>query len=269
MGILNLTPDSFSDGGALAGEGAALERAESLLSEGAGILDVGGESTRPGAAEVPVEEEMARVLPFIRSLAKSEMGPVSIDTRNSEVAREAIRAGAQIVNDVSGLNHDSRMARVVAEEGAGLVLSHMRGTPATMRDLADYSDVSGEVRAELGKSLALALEAGVKKERIVVDPGIGFAKTGEQSMELLRNLGSLRTLDCPILVGPSRKSFIGELTGLPPAQRLPGTIAACVLALNNGANVFRVHDVAPAVQALDVAWAILGAQVDGFGSGEH
>lgn len=269
MGILNLTPDSFSDGGALAREGAALERAECLLSEGAGILDVGGESTRPGAATVPVQEEMTRVLPFIHRLSESGMGPISIDTRNADVAREALRAGAQIVNDVSGLNHDPRMARVVAEEGAGLVLSHMRGTPATMRDLANYRDVSGEVTAELGNSLALALEAGIKKDRIVVDPGVGFAKTGEQSMELLRNLGSLRTLGCPILVGPSRKSFIGELTGLPPAQRLPGTIAACVLALNYGAMVFRVHDVAPVVQALEVARGILGMKVDGFGSGEH
>ncbi len=258
MGIMNLTPDSFSDGGMLGGEGSALERARTLLSEGARILDVGGESTRPGAEPVSLDEEMARVLPVIRRLADSGLGPVSVDTRNSEVAREALGAGAQVVNDVSGLNHDSGMARVVAEGGAGLVLSHMRGTPATMRLRADYVDVAEEVVEELGQSLTFALASGVPREKIVVDPGIGFAKTGPQSMELLRNLASLRRLECPILVGPSRKSFIGEVTGLPPADRLPGTIAACVLALGSGARIFRVHDVAPVVQALEVAEGILG-----------
>ena len=258
MGILNLTPDSFSDGGELANEEAALRRAETLLAGGAGILDVGGESTRPGAEPVPEEEEMARVLPMIRLLHESGLGPISVDTRTAQVAREAIRSGAQIVNDVSGLRHDPMMARVVAEEGAGLVLSHMRGTPATMRDLATYQDVAKEVTAELSESLDAALASGVRRECVVVDPGIGFAKTGALSLELLRDLASLRALECPILVGPSRKSFIGELTGVPPAERVPGTIAACVLALLNGARLFRVHDVVPVVQALEVARGILG-----------
>ena len=258
MGSLNLTPDSFSDGGELANEEAALHRAETLLAGGARILDVGGESTRPGAEPVPEEEEMARVLPMIRLLHESGLGPISVDTRTAQVAREAIRSGAQIVNDVSGLRHDPMMARVVSEEGAGLVLSHMRGTPATMRDLATYQDVAKEVTAELSESLDAARASGVRRECVVVDPGIGFAKTSAQSMELLRDLASLRALECPILVGPSRKSFIGELTGVPPAERVPGTIAACVLALKNGARLFRVHDVVPVVQALEVARGILG-----------
>jgi dihydropteroate synthase len=260
MGIVNLTPDSFSDGGEVTTVGEALDRGRLLLEEGARILDVGGESTRPGADPVSVEEELERVLPFIQRASKAGLGPLSIDTRNATVAREALRSGAQIVNDVSGLRHDPGMANVVAEEGAGLVLSHMRGTPATMRELAEYDDVVGEVIQELGASLSLALAAGISKKRIVVDPGIGFAKTGDQSRALLRDLASLRVLDCPVLVGPSRKNFIGEVTGLPPAERLPGTLAACVLAYHWGARIFRVHDVAPIVQALSVTQAILGAR---------
>jgi len=258
MGILNLTPDSFSDGGVLASVETALIRGRTALEEGARVLDVGGESTRPGSEPVPVDEELRRILPFIREASEAGLGPLSVDTRNAAVAREALKSGAQIVNDVSGLKHDPDMARVVAEEGAGLILSHMRGTPATMKGLAQYDDVVSEVTQELGDSLSLALGAGIPKERIVVDPGIGFAKTGTQSLDLLRNLASLQALDCPILVGPSRKSYIGDVTGLPPSGRLPGTLAACVLAYQWGARVFRVHDVAPIVQALSVTQAITG-----------
>ncbi|MCJ7629371.1 MAG: dihydropteroate synthase [Longimicrobiales bacterium] len=258
MGILNLTPDSFSDGGLFSSLEESLHRARRLLEEGARILDVGGESTRPGAEPVSEEEEIRRVLPFIKKASAAGLGPLSIDTRHAAVAREALRAGAQIVNDVSGLRHDPGMAGVVAGEGAGLVLSHMRGTPATMRELAEYGDVASEVARELETSLSLALDAGVSKERIVVDPGIGFAKTAGQSLALLRDLASLRVLGYPIQVGPSRKSFIGEVTGLPPEERLPGTLAACVLAYLRGASVFRVHDVAPVVQALSVTQAIEG-----------
>ena len=260
MGIMNLTPDSFSDGGQLASVEKALARGRALLGEGAGILDVGGESTRPGSDPVSEDEELRRVLPFILEATQAGLGPLSVDTRNAGVAREALKGGARIVNDVSGLRHDSGMAAVVAEEGAGLVLSHMRGTPATMKGLAEYADVASEVTQELGSSLSLALEAGIPKERIVVDPGIGFARTGGQSLALLRDLASLWALECPILVGASRKSFIGEVTGLPAAERLPGTLAACVLAYSQGARVFRVHDVAPIVQALRVAQAILNAE---------
>ena len=192
MAILNLTPDSFSDGGELGSPGLALDRARSFLDEGARILDVGGESTRPGAEPVPADEELARVLPFIHQASDAGLGPLSIDTRNALVAREALSSGARIVNDVSGLRHDPEMAGVVAEAGAGLVLSHMRGTPATMRGLAEYGNVASDVAGELRRSLVLALEAGIPKKNIVVDPGIGFAKTGTQSLALLRDLAALR-----------------------------------------------------------------------------
>ncbi len=259
MGILNLTPDSFSDGGELDSLEGALHRARGFLKEGARVLDVGGESTRPGAAAVPVDQELDRILPFIRHATEVGLGPVSVDTRNAEVAREALRGGARIVNDVSALRHDPDMARVVAEEGAGLVLSHMRGTPATMRERAEYGDVVAEVSQELGESVALALDAGIPKERIVLDPGLGFAKTGTQTLLLLRDLASLASLGYPVLVGPSRKSFLGEITHLPSSERLPGTLAACVVAFSRGAKLFRVHDVAPTVQALKVTQAILEA----------
>jgi len=260
MGIMNLTPDSFSDGGELHSVDVALVKAHRLVTEGARVLDVGGESTRPGADPVPEEAEIGRVLPFIERATDAGLGPLSIDTRHASVARAALRAGAQVVNDVSGLRYDPRMAGVVAEEGAALVLSHMRGTPATMRGLAEYGDVAAEVREELEISLSVALRAGIPKECIVIDPGIGFAKTGVQSLALLRDLASLQSLGCPILVGPSRKSFIGEISGLPPMERLYGTVAACVVAFSRGATVFRVHDVATIVQALSVTRAILVAE---------
>ncbi len=257
MGILNLTPDSFSDGGELRSLDEALERAERLVEEGAGILDIGGESTRPGAENVPVAAELDRILPVLEAVRARLDVPISVDTRKAEVAASAIRAGARIVNDVSGLNHDPDMARVVAEGGASLVLSHMRGSPATMKQEAHYGDLLGEVTLELGKSLASALAAGIPEDRIVVDPGIGFAKNARQSLTLLQHLDALFALKRPILVGPSRKSFIGEITGLPPAQRVAGTAAACVLAYERGARIFRVHDVQVVVQALEVARAIL------------
>jgi len=259
MGILNLTPDSFSDGGELPTVEAALHRARRLVGEGAEILDVGGESTRPGARPVSPDEEMLRVVPVIEALSSFLPVPISVDTRNAPVAREALRAGASIVNDISGLAHDDGMASVVAEGEAGLVLSHMRGTPATMKELAVYEDVRREVREELERSLEVARMAGIPDARIAVDPGIGFAKTGIQSLILLGGLGELSPLGRPILVGPSRKSFIGEVTGAPPGERGPGTLAACVLAYLQGVRIFRVHDVAPLVQALAVTRAIIEA----------
>lgn len=259
MGILNLTPDSFSDGGQLPTVEAALSRGRTLVEEGAEILDVGGESTRPGAGPVPPDQEMLRVVPVIEALSSFLPVPISVDTRNAQVAREALRAGASIVNDVSGLAHDEEMAAVVAEEGGSLVLSHMRGTPATMKELAVYEDVRREVREELGRSLEVARSAGIPESRIVVDPGIGFAKTGSQSLRLLGGIWELGSLGRPILLGPSRKSFIGELTGAPPVERAPGTLAACVLGYVQGVRIFRVHDVAPLVQALAVTRAIIEA----------
>ncbi len=221
MGILNLTPDSFSDGGMFTSLEEGLHRARRFLKEGARILDVGGESTRPGAEPVTEEEELRRVLPFIKMASAAGLGPLSIDTRHAAVAREALRAGAQIVNDVSGLRHDPGMAGVVAGEGAGLVLSHMRGTPATMRELAEYGDVASEVAQELGISLSLALDAGVSKERIVVDPGFGFAKTADQSLALLRDLASLRVLGLPHPGGTESKELHWGGYGAPPRGAPP------------------------------------------------
>jgi dihydropteroate synthase len=256
MGILNLTPDSFSDGGALADADAALRRAEQLVREGADLLDVGGESTRPGAPAVEPEVQLARVLPIVERLVRALPVPVSVDTRSAVVARAALEAGAAIVNDVSALG-DPAMGAVVREHGAGVVLMHMRGTPQTMRSLATYDDVVEEVRAELAAALARAAAAGIPPERIVLDPGIGFAKQAEHSLALLAALDRLAQSGFPLLVGPSRKSFIGDLLGgVPSERRVFGTIGACVSALLRGARIFRVHDVEPVRQALDVAEAI-------------
>jgi dihydropteroate synthase len=259
MGVVNLTPDSFSDGGELADLDAALDRARALVAEGAAVIDVGGESTRPGATPVPADEELRRVLPFVREAA-GELGvPISIDTRRARVAGAALAAGATIVNDVSGLAFDADMAPVVAAHGAGLVLMHMRGTPAGMQRLAHYTDVVAEVRDELGRALDAALAAGVAAERIVLDPGIGFAKDAAHSLELLGRLDELVRLPRPLLVGPSRKSFLGHVVDVPPRERVAATVAACVLAWERGARVFRVHDVAPVAQALAVAQAVAAA----------
>lgn len=261
MGIVNLTPDSFSDGGSFMDVDAALEHARRLVAEGAGVLDVGGESTRPGAAPVPEDEERARVLPFVEGAAGLGV-PVSVDTRKAAVALRALEAGAAIVNDVSALGHDPAMAEVVAGTGAGVVLMHMRGDPATMQALARYVDVGAEVAAELAPALERARRAGIADEAVVVDPGIGFAKTAAQSLALLADLAPLRALGRPVLVGPSRKSFLGAVLGVPPRERSVGTAAACVMAYLQGARIFRVHDVAPVAQALAVARAVLTAGDD-------
>jgi dihydropteroate synthase len=259
MGVLNVTPDSFSDGGRYLDPEAALARAGTLLAEGADLVDVGGESTRPGAAPVPAEEEIRRVVPVIERLrARFPGAPISIDTTKPEVARAALRAGADLVNDVQALGTPG-MAELVAGSGAAAVLVHMRGTPADMRSRARYGDVVAEVAAELREAMRRALAAGVPEDRILLDPGIGFAKTAEQSLAVLSGLARLRELGRPLLVGPSRKSFIGDVTGAPAADRLPGTlaaVAACVLA---GAEFLRVHDVAAARQAARVASAIRDA----------
>ncbi len=257
MGIVNLTPDSFSDGGLLADPHAALAHARRLVAEGAAVLDVGGESTRPGAPPVPAAEERARILPFVR-LAAAELGvPLSVDTRKAEVARAALDEGAAIVNDVSGLAFDADMGEVVAGAGAGVVLMHMRGVPATMAQLATYARVAAEVAQELGAAVGRARRAGISDDAVVLDPGLGFAKTAAQSLELLRDLAPIRALGFPVLVGPSRKSFLGSVLGVPPERRVAGTVAACVAAYLGGARIFRVHDVEPVVQALAVARAIL------------
>lgn len=261
MGILNVTPDSFSDGGELTSVRAAVERGRQMVAQGAHILDVGGESTRPGAEPVSVEEELARVIPVVEALTASVPVPVSIDTRRAGVAREAVAAGASIVNDVSGLAFDPEMASVVSRTGAGLVLMHMRGTPADMQDRAYYDDVVTEVAMELGHGLERARQGGISPGCVVVDPGIGFAKSADHSLTLLRDLEVLvEALGHPVLVGPSRKSFLGALLGVPPVERVMGTAVACVLAVRAGARIVRVHDVQPVAHALRVLEGVtLGA----------
>lgn len=264
MGILNVTPDSFSDGGQFNSVPEAVEHARQLASLGADIIDVGGESTRPqGATQVSPEEELNRVVPVIRVLAEDLPGTlISVDTNKSVVAMAALRAGAVIVNDVSGFRLDDRMAQVCAAGNAGVVLMHSRGGVADMATYAhaEYDSVVDDVRRELERRVAAARQAGVKPECIAIDPGIGFAKRGPHSLAVLGRLGELSALGYPVVVGVSRKRFIAELTDEPvPANRVAGTVAANVTALERGARIFRVHDVRPNRQALDVAWAIMSA----------
>jgi len=256
MGILNLTPDSFSDGGELSGVDEALRRAEGMVRAGAALLDVGGESTRPGAGTVPMAEEIRRVVPVVEALVRRFPIPVSVDTRKAPVAQAALEAGASVVNDVSGLTFDPGLAEVVAGAGAGLVLMHMRGTPEDMGERTTYRDVGAEVTAELLGAVARARRGGVADASMVLDPGIGFAKTAAQSLELLGDLSHLRGTGFPILVGPSRKSFLGEVLGVPPRDRVTGSAVACALAFLQGARIFRVHDVGPAMEALAVVRAV-------------
>jgi len=259
MGVVNVTPDSFSDGGRFAAPEAAVAHARALAIEGADLVDLGGESTRPGAPPIPAAEEIRRVVPVIERLRAGGFTlPISVDTSKGAVARAALAAGADLVNDVTALS-DPDLAAAVAGARVPVVLMHTRGTPADMAARADYRDVVAEVVAELGVALARAEAAGVARERVILDPGIGFAKRAEHSVALLGRLGELRALGRPLLVGPSRKSFIGALTGAPVEDRLPGTlaaVAACVLA---GVELLRVHDVAAAGQAALVAAAIRGA----------
>ncbi len=256
MGVLNLTPDSFSDGGSLAQREAALDAARRMLTAGADILDIGGESTRPGAEPVPPEEEQERILHVIRVLA-ADGAVISVDTRHASTMAAALDAGARIVNDVTALAHDPRSAGVIAERQAPVVLMHMRGTPQTMSSLNQYAEIGSEVAAEMAAQVATATEAGIARASIAIDPGIGFAKIGSQNVALLRDLGPLRALGFPLLVGLSRKGFIGTLSGEPvAARRLGGSIAGALFALSRGAQILRVHDVAETVQAVRV-WQAL------------
>jgi len=257
MGVVNVTPDSFSDGGLYLDPEAAIAHGRELAEAGAEILDVGGESTRPGAAEVGAEEELARVVPVIEGL-RGVATRISVDTSKAAVAAAALDAGAEIVNDVTALRGDPEMAPLCAARGCGLVLMHMLGNPRTMQDDPRYDDVVAEVRGFLAGRLEAAVAAGVPEEGIWLDPGIGFGKTGAHNMELLRRLGELRELGRPLVIGTSRKSFIGRIDGSPPDERLGGTIASSVLAAVEGAAVLRVHDVAEVRQALTVVAAVLG-----------
>jgi dihydropteroate synthase len=257
MGVVNVTPDSFSDGGLYLDPEAAIAHGRELAEAGAEILDVGGESTRPGAEAVPAEEELRRVVPVIQGFADLDC-QISVDTSKARVAAAALDAGAEIVNDVTALRGDPGMAAVCAEGEATVVLMHMLGDPRTMQDDPRYDDVVVEVKSFLAERLEAATAAGIAAERIWLDPGIGFGKTAAHNMELLRRLGELRELGRPLVVGTSRKSFIGRFDGSGAGERLGGTIASSVLAAAEGAEVLRVHDVAEMRQALTVATAILG-----------
>jgi len=258
MGVVNVTPDSFSDGGLYLDPRAAIAHGEELVAQGADIVDVGGESTRPGAAPVAVEEELRRVGPVVAGLAGLGI-EVSVDTSKAAVAAAALDAGATIVNDVTALRGDPEMAALVAERGAGLVLMHMAGDPRTMQVNPEYDDVVAEVRDFLAARLDAAVAAGIDASRVWLDPGIGFGKTAEHNFELLRGLDQLVSLGRPILVGTSRKSFIGRADGSEADDRLGGTIATSVLAAAAGASVLRVHDVREMSEALTVASAVLRA----------
>jgi dihydropteroate synthase len=253
IGIVNVTPDSFSDGGRLPDLTAALRHADTLTAAGCRLLDVGGESTRPGAGAVPVEEEIRRVTPVVEALARNHAIPVSVDTRKAAVARAALDAGAAVINDVTAFGFDPEMAEVVGRASAGAVLMHMRGTPDTMDGLATYRHVAGDVAVELGLAAERAERAGVERERIVLDPGFGFAKTPEQNLRLLDELATVVALGYPVAVGPSRKRFLGFATGRPVEDRDRATAVACALAYERGARLFRVHDVALAREALALA----------------
>lgn len=259
MGVLNVTPDSFSDGGEFFLLDRAVTHAEGMIEEGADIIDIGGESTRPGSAFVSEEEELQRVVPVIERLAVKSLVPISIDTTKASVARAAIAAGAEIVNDISALRFDPSIADEAAQAKAGLVLMHSRGTPKTMQQLPPADDIMSEVIGELRQSVAIAEERGIPREAIAIDPGLGFGMTAEQNVEVIAKLDQLvrQFPDFPILIGPSRKSFLGKLlNGAPADQRLPGTIASVVVSVLNGAHIVRVHDVKAAAQAVRVADAI-------------
>lgn len=256
MGILNVTPDSFYDGGKHDIMDSAIKHAKKLVIEGADVIDVGGESTRPGSEPVTVKEELKRVVPVIEALAEETSVPTSIDSYKPQVVEKAVEAGASMINDVFGLRSDG-MAELAASSGLPVVIMHMQGTPKSMQDKPVYGDVVLEVRKFLEERAAYAIQKGVSREQVILDPGIGFGKTLEHNLELLRRLDEIRELGYPVLVGASRKSMIGDILGSPPQERLEGSLAVAVLAVSLGADIIRVHDVAETVRALRVADALL------------
>lgn len=264
MAILNVTPDSFFDGGRYTHQEAALRRAEQAAEEGADILDVGGESTRPGASPVSEEEELRRVIPVIELLSRRSSLPISVDTMRARVAEAAIAAGAVMVNDVSGLNADPSMGEVIGRSDAAVVLMHMRGSPRTMQQQTRYRSLMGEIYTELSLRAARAEAFGIQRARIIVDPGIGFAKEPEDNLVILKESGMLREIGCPVLIGASRKSFLERIFGWSAQDRLEGSVAAALMAVQGGAQLIRVHDVQSTVRALTVAHAVQTACV-----GEH
>ena len=265
MGVLNVTPDSFSDGGDFNTLESALAQAENMVKSGVDIIDIGGQSTRPGAAEISSSEEIDRVIPLVQILRQKAdifgSVPISVDTTRAQVAKAAVEAGADIINDISGATFDSEMLSTVAKLKVPIILMHIRGTPQTMQKLTDYRDLIGEIGEFLESRIAAAVAAGIDKSQIILDPGIGFAKNYSQNLEILQQLAKFRGLDCPILVGVSRKSFIGHILNQPLAkQRIWGTAAACTGAIANSADILRVHDVREMRDVSQVADAIFRYQ---------
>lgn len=260
MGILNLTPDSFSDGGRYLDPDAAFQRAVQLTEEGADILDLGAESTRPGARAISEEEELNRLLPVLKKISSQLDIPVSVDTTKPQVARCALEAGAHILNDVSGLEggHSSELATIAQAFGSGFILMHRRGNPETMQQMTDYHDVVSDVLAEIGKSVEAAQAAGLERDQLIADPGLGFAKTANQNFEILQNLERFHVLGLPLLLGPSRKAFLGQVTGRPVHEREFGTAAVAAIAVMKGVQILRVHEVKAMRDAVRTAEAIRG-----------
>jgi dihydropteroate synthase len=257
MGVLNVTPDSFSDGGMYFDREYAVARALKMESQGADIIDIGGESTRPGARAVHAKEECRRVIPVIKELAKRIKAPISVDTTKSEVARMALDAGASMINDITGLNKDRKIAKFVKEHKAAVVLMHMKGTPMSMQKDPVYDDLIGEICRSLRKSISAAKAVGIKDDSIVVDPGIGFGKTAAHNLNILKNLREFKSLGYPVMSGPSRKSFIGKITGAQEDERQFGTAASVALSIRNGADIVRVHDVKQMKQVAQITDAII------------
>jgi dihydropteroate synthase len=258
MGILNVTPDSFSDGGLYCSQQKAVERGLQMVDEGADIIDIGGESTRPGAESIEASVELKRVLPVIESLVKQVKIPISIDTTKAKVAKLALASGAEIVNDISALHGDKKMAKTISDAGAAVILMHMRGNPRNMqKGNLVYNNLMGEVTDYLEKSSEKALKAGIEKDCLVIDPGIGFGKTPEDNYKIIKNLSQLKELGMPVMIGTSRKSFIGKVTGGEPEQRLEGTAATVAAAIMNGCHIVRVHDVAAMKKVAAVTDAIV------------
>ncbi|MGI9952431.1 dihydropteroate synthase [Moorellaceae bacterium AZ2] len=263
MGILNVTPDSFSDGGLYFDPERAVARAREMVAAGADIIDIGGESTRPGADPLPLEEELRRVVPVVDRLAKELTVPLSVDTYKAEVARAALEHGATIINDISGLRADPEMARVVARFGCPVVIMHIKGTPKNMQENPTYEDVIGEIKEYLRQGIEMATEAGLPREKVIVDPGIGFGKNLEHNLKILQQLEEFKDLGQPILVGTSRKSFIGKILNLTAKERIWGTAATVALSIAHGADIVRVHDVLEMKQVVQVTDAIVRGKYDG------
>jgi dihydropteroate synthase len=258
MGILNVTPDSFSDGGEFYQPEQAIERGIQMAEEGADIIDIGAESTRPGAEPISTEEELQRLVPVLEGLLKKVDVPISIDTYKSSIAEMALKAGAHIINDISGLRFDPQMKDIVAKYRVPVVIMHIKGEPRNMQQNPYYDDLIGEIYGYFDESIRIAEGAGIKRENIIVDPGIGFGKRLMNNYEILRRLYEFQGLGCPILIGPSRKSFIGKVLDLPPDQRLEGTIAAVAIGIQNGAHIVRVHDVKEISRACRIIDLLVG-----------